>query len=221
MGKYKKNGKIIKLAVILMICVSLYIVWSQYLVKNIEAQVFSQGVSVVKSRAVEAVNAATDNTITSNMNYEDYVIIEKDGDNNITFIQGKTMQMNRLSRQLAKNCEEMIKNIGDQHIDIPWGAFTGFILLSNYGKEIRIPLTLYSSVTTDFHSSFVAVGINQTRHSIYIKISVNMDIVLPLYSYPISFDNYVLVAESVIAGKIPEVYIHAADYNEFLDLIPD
>ncbi len=221
MGRYKKNGKIIKLAVILMIMVSLYLIWSQYLVKNIEEQVFSQGVSVVKSRAVEAINTATDNTITTNMNYNDYVLVEKDNDNNITFIQGKTMQINRLSRQLALNCEEMIANLGEQSMDIPWGAFTGFILLSNYGREIRIPLTIYSTVTTDYHSTFVSAGINQTRHSIYIKISVNMDIVLPLYSVPVSFDNYVLVTESVIAGKIPDVYIHAADYNEFLDLIPD
>lgn len=221
MKKYRKNGKIFKLAVILMIIVSLYLIWSQYLSKNIEEQVFSQSTSVIKSRAVEAINRATSETITTNLNYEDYVLIEKDTEDNVVFIQGKTMQMNRLARLLALNCKDSIDTLGDNSVDIPIGAFTGFILLSNYGRKINIPLTVYSTITTEYLTSFCSVGINQTRHSIYIKIIVNMDIVLPLYSYPVKFDNYILVAENIIAGKIPEVYINANDYNEYLDLIPN
>ncbi len=221
MRKYKRNGKVFKLAVILVIFISLYIVWAQYLKKNIEDQVFYQSVSTVKSRAVESVNLATSNTISASISYNDYVTVERDSDNNITFIQGKAMQMNRLARQIAISCQESIANMGDQHVDIPIGAFTGFILFANYGRKITIPLTIYSTVTSDYFTAFNSVGINQTRHSIYVKVSVNMDIVLPLYSYPISFDTYVLVAESIIVGKIPEVYINAADYKEFLDLIPN
>ncbi|NCA68325.1 MAG: sporulation protein YunB [Clostridia bacterium] len=199
----------------------LYVTWSQYLKKNIEDQVFSQSVSVVKSRAVDAANFAANSTITDSLKYNDYVEVVKDKEDNIILIQAKTMQVNRLARQLALNCKESIDNIGEHNVEIPIGAFSGFILFANYGRKIDIPLTIYSTASAEYLSSFNAVGINQTRHSIYIIVNINMDIVLPLYSYPINFNTYVLVAESVIVGKIPDVYINASDYKEFLDLIPN
>ncbi len=221
MRKHKKNGKIYKLAVILMIGVSLYLLCSQYLVKNVERQLFAQSKSYVTSSTILAVNTATHETIKENLNYGDYVTVEKDNENNITFIQCKAMQINKLSRELALNCTKHITNVGAHTMHIPWGAFTGFVLFANCGKKIDIPLTINYDVIADYFSTFIAVGINQTRHSVYIKIHINMDIVLPLYNFPLGIDQCILVTENVIVGKIPEVYINATDYAEYFDLIPN
>lgn len=216
----RKRGKYFKLAVILIITIALTVLWMQYFRKNVESQVYLQSTSLVHTRALEVINVATSTTITTSMNYNDYVTVERDSDNNIVFMQGKTMEMNRLARLLALNCQDAINNMDDQQIEVPIGAFTGSILLANYGKKVKIPLTVYSNISSTYLSTFNAVGINQTRHTIYIKVNVYMDVVLPLASYPIDFDTYVLLAESIIVGKIPDVYIDSLTSTDLLDLIP-
>ena len=58
-------------------------------------------------------------------------------------------------------------------------------------------------VDADFTSDFTGAGTNQTLHRIYMRIVINMKIILPGYS--LSFDNgsTVLICENVISGDVP------------------
>ena len=64
-----------------------------------------------------------------------------------------------------------------------------------------------SSVTSDFESKFYSVGINQTLHSIYVLIKAEIFLEMPLGREKRTFETSVLVAENVLVGKVPEVYL--------------
>ena len=72
----------------------------------------------------------------------------------------------------------------------------------------------------DFVSEFDAVGINMTKHTLLLSVVVNVNLILPLKSYEFTSTNQVLLAESVIIGKVPEVYLSGESLRKTLNLLP-
>ena len=76
-------------------------------------------------------------------------------------------------------------------------------MLSDLGPALTYNVLNLGVVDADFISDFVDAGINQTLHRLYMRIVVNMKIILPGYS--LSFDNgsTVLICENIISGDVP------------------
>ena len=55
-------------------------------------------------------------------------------------------------------------------------------------------------------SEFTESGINQTLHQIYLDINTDIDIITPFNIIGNSYQTRVLLAESIIVGKVPESY---------------
>ena len=75
-------------------------------------------------------------------------------------------------------------------------------------------------MTCDFVSCFEEVGINQTKHSIYINANTTISIVLPVASVPVTVSTAILVVENIIVGKVPSVYFENGGSGTALDLLP-
>ena len=59
----------------------------------------------------------------------------------------------------------------------------------------------------DFTSTFDSVGINQTKHSIYLNVIADISIVTPARTENFAVTTEILVGESVLVGKIPDTYL--------------
>ena len=55
-------------------------------------------------------------------------------------------------------------------------------------------------------SEFVAQGINQTLHRIYLQVKCKLEILTPFQDIAKDITNQVLLMENVIVGNIPETY---------------
>jgi sporulation protein YunB len=62
------------------------------------------------------------------------------------------------------------------------------------------------SVNTTYRSDFKSAGINQTRHIIYLDVTINLQVVIPLARNSISTKSSIPIAESIIIGKVPGTY---------------
>ena len=62
------------------------------------------------------------------------------------------------------------------------------------------------NVITDLKSEFVAQGINQTLHRIYLQVNCKVQIVTPFDNIEKSISKQVLIMENIIIGKIPDTY---------------
>lgn len=216
----KRRKFAIKFIVIIVAIVLLIVFLLAYIRGNIMPVILTMSEAEVKVMAVNAINNAAHMVIDSDMQYDDFVIIQKDANDKIQFVQSNTIKINRLTRDLANLCQANIEKIEQQHVQIPLGAFTGSVILSDMGPQVNIALLPIGSVQCDFTSFFEQVGINQTRHSIYINIKTTISLVLPISSVPVNISTAILVCENVIVGEVPEFYFNGSGSYGKLQLSP-
>lgn len=86
---------------------------------------------------------------------------------------------------------------------------------------IKIVVLSIGNVETDLRSEFIAQGINQTLHRVYLQIKCEVKILTPFNIIIQSIDNQVLLLENVIVGHVPNTYynLDGIDKNNAVDLI--
>lgn len=209
--------KIIIVIVVVIVCISTA---TSYFKGNILPVVMTMSEATVKALAVNAINSAAHMIIDEKLDYTDFVNIVEDDQGKIQMIQANTVLINRLTRDLANLCQHNVEQIGNQTIKLPIGAFSGSLVLSGLGPNVDIALMPIGSVMCDFVSVFEEVGINQTRHSIYININTTISLVLPVSSVPVNTCTTILVCENIIVGDVPQFYFNGSGNGKILDLLP-
>ena len=187
--------------------------------RNVRPVIFTYCDALIASLGMESINAGAADVVAL-YEYSDFVDAIKSPEGKILYMDMNTAMVNGFVRSLALRCENALNALGKQTISVPIGAFTGSALMSNSGPEIDVDVTFFSTVKCDFVSSFESVGINQTRHSIYARVDVLFNTVLPIAEHEISLSNRILVAENLIVGDVPNVYIASERGTDYLDLIP-
>ena len=138
--------------------------------------------------------------------YSDLVKLTFDKDDNVKFINLETVYLNKLAKKFYKVAQDYIDEMGRGGIDISLGTFSGIPFLSGFGPKINLKLVSIGTITSNFDSVFSSAGINQTTHSIFIKLYSSVSLLLPAYKSTIDSVTEMLVAESVIVGDVPQVY---------------
>ncbi len=217
---FRKRKILLKLLIIAVIFVIAAVSLMSYFKGNILPVISTMSEATVRALAVNAINNASHTVIDESIDYSELVKIDKDENGNINLIQANTVRINRLARDLANMSEKNIEEIKEQTIELPIGAFTGSAVLSGVGPVVNVSLLPIGNVTCDFVSSFDDVGINQTKHSIYIYINTTISIVLPVSSVPVSVSTSILVVENIIVGKVPDVYLNMSSNSTPINLVP-
>ena len=59
----------------------------------------------------------------------------------------------------------------------------------------------------EFSNSIVTAGINQTKHQINLNVIVDIDILIPWGTESAQVVTEVLIADTVVVGKVPDTYL--------------
>ena len=105
-------------------------------------------------------------------------------------------------------------------MSVPLGAALGITLLAGSGPGIPISIVPIGSVQTNFETEFEACGINQTRHKVFMQLSASIRIVIPTGAKTTNVTANMLVAESIIVGKVPESFVGYNLNPDELNLVP-
>lgn len=173
-----------------------------------------------KALATRAMNSSIGDVVMNSIVYDDLVNIVSDEFGNISMIQANSLEINNLSKDLAQTCEVRIEEYGKSGVTIPIGTFTGIPVLVGRGPRIKVKMTPIGSVRCKFVSHFESAGINQTVHKIYVNITANVGVVMPLSSRSFTAEQEVLISESVIVGQVPEVYLYSDTLDTLLNFVP-
>lgn len=221
LSKIKNNLKKKKKRYIITICVFfvliiLYMVFSvvvnPVIINTIELR--------AKSISTRAMNSAVADVIMSSVIYDDLINIVTDEIGNISMIQANSVEINNLTKNLAQATENKIEEYGQKGVSIAVGSFTGIPLFVGMGPNINLRATPIGAVTCSFISKFESAGINQTIHRIYVDVTANVGVVLPLVTKKFTTKQQILVSESIIVGSVPEVYLHSDDLSTLLNFVP-
>ena len=161
----------------------------------------------LRARTAVAVNEAVFAALSDGVRYSDIITIERDGEGNIEAITANTLTINRIARETAQTAQTELRLQCAEPVHIPLGAFTGVAAWAGFGPEIAMEVNPVAAVTCAFRSDFEAAGINQTRHSVYLEIEAEVEIVVPGKGHSFSATSQVLIAESVLVGDVPNVYL--------------
>ena len=139
--------------------------------------------------------------------YDYFVSFEKDNSGGITALTTNTRHINALSNNLISAISNAA-GAGYFDMTVPIGSMTGSMLLTGRGPKIPVRAIMLTAAGATFDGEFASAGINQTRHRITLTVLVDINVTLPWGSEQQTVMAELLVAETVIVGKVPENYVN-------------
>lgn len=173
-----------------------------------------------RSLSQQAVESAIYETINDTLVYDRLITITRDENGDVVLISTNSLQINLLARELVTIAQQKLEKIGTKGVNIPLGTFTGLPIFVGRGPEINIKMLPIGNITCKFSSEFNAAGINQTNHKLYLTVSSNVSVILPIENQIVQTQTQIMIAESIIVGKIPDTYLQSSSTDEMLNLIP-
>ncbi len=140
--------------------------------------------------------------------YDDLIILQKDGTSRITAVQANIVRMNRISAEMASSMQERLGQMDDIYVKVPLGNIFGNSFLANRGPEFTAKVIPYGNIDIDFKTELISAGINQTRHRIYLEITSKLLVIVPFVKKDSKVVTKVPVAETVIIGDVPDSFIN-------------
>lgn len=161
-----------------------------------------------KSRFVQLMQAAViENLKTLPAQYDDLYTIQYDKAGAIQSVSANTRLLNTLQYELEGKVNEALASSANTPIQIPVGTLSGLQLLAGRGPAVAVRAMPLSVVESRTESDFISVGINQSKLQVNLVFSVQMKSILANTSTGIQVESKVCIAEILIVGEIPQVYM--------------
>ena len=161
----------------------------------------------LKSETMLAINEAVSVALADDVDYSQFVVVEKNEQNDIVLLSANSVLVNRLARDTAIITQKKIAELKSFEVDIPIGTLSGIPLLSELGSTVSVTVSPIGNVSCSFQSTFESAGINQTLHRIYINVLTKTDLILPTMHAEVENNTPILLCESVIIGNVPDTFL--------------
>ncbi|MBQ8429870.1 MAG: sporulation protein YunB [Clostridia bacterium] len=191
-----------------------------YFQRNVTRVLLSISEATMRACTTVAVNDAVYYTLSDEMRYEDLVTITRNEAGEIVSFAANPLKINKIARDTASISQSNLKNLSLNGIPVPLGALTGIEAFAGLGPSIYFRIIPVSSVACRFSSTFESVGINQTKHSIYLNIIADINIVMPSKTKNFAVATDILIGESIIVGKVPDAYLQSDIFGNKTPLTP-
>ena len=137
--------------------------------------------------------------------YDYFVTQDKDQAGNIVSLDTNMSRVNAFSSQLLYEVAKLDREAIPIHI--PMGNLAGSSLLLSKGPNLEIEMIMLTSAHIEFQSQMQAAGINQTEHRLVLRVVVDIDVLVPWGRISSQVVREVIIAETVIFGIVPNMYV--------------
>ena len=141
-----------------------------------------------------------------------FVAFEKDGNGAVTAIVTDTAKVNMLASELL-TAVVAASDDGDLDLRIPLGNLLGNSFLLGKGPRVPVRVTMLTSSRVYFRNVLSDAGINQTKHQLLLTVQVDADVLLPWDIRSAQIVTEVLIAETVIVGRVPDTFVNMGDWG--------
>lgn len=177
-----------------------------FLEQRVRPTLFNIAEIQVTQMATQAINQTVQTEVTrESISYEDFVAIHKNNDGRVVMMQANTVRVNQMQADLTLAVQKSLQQLEGQKISVPLGQVLGSYIFAAYGPRIKIRVIPAGTVKVNVVDHFEGVGINQTRHQIYLDFDTMVRLVIPLRSGEVTVATKVPLAESIIVGEVPHV----------------
>lgn len=153
---------------------------------------------------------------------KDIIVINKNKDGEILYVSYDMDQAYYALEVVTQELETAISDLengnkcvksrnivsGGKGIALRMPFFTGSssMFLSNLGPSVYVPVNFVGSILTNIKTKITDYGINNALVEIYVTVVLKTDLISPVSEKTNKIDYDVLVASTVINGRVPEVY---------------
>ena len=156
--------------------------------------------------AASAVNSAVMETLErEGIRYEDLVLTRTNEEGLVTSISADVVKLNKLRAQVGEAINREFGGLSHRRMEIPMLSLFGIDFLMGKGPVLTVHLKMHGESFGNFYSEFDSVGVNQTRHRIFLAMDTRIYLFWNGNEEILAFETQVNVAETVIVGAVPTV----------------
>lgn len=199
--KEKSSPKITVLAVILLLVLASISLFLRDLSTKIAV---SDAVDIVTKTVNDSINKVIGQGV---YGFDYFISLVKDDNGDITAITSDMAHINTLSTEILNSVISSTEN-GTIEVKIPMGNLSGLNLLMGRGPNVPIDIIMLTSSRVDFRNDIVSSGINQAKYQLILEVTIDIDVLVPWGTESATTVTEVIVADTVIVGKVPETYLN-------------
>ncbi len=163
-----------------------------------------------KALAVELINESVYTSLEElDISPDELETVVYSDDRKVASVNSNTVLTNKLKNAVTLKIQESISNIKNRRVDIPLSLIFGWDVVIGNEPSVPINISLSGNVQSDFESSFEEGGVNQTVHKLSMKVSADINIIMPFGSSSATVETSVLIGETVIVGDVPSVSVYS------------
>lgn len=196
---------------------------TKYYSKKIYPSIYSYAETIAKKISTDIINKSLTEELENELTTENLYTIVKNNQEEIQIIDFNSSKVNKVLTDLTNNIEDNIKSMeliqtnkqdyiitNQNHLiyNLPIGAVTGNIFLSNLGTTIPLKLSIIADAMTNLETEVTEYGLNNALLKIEIEVLINSKITAPFTSKEITIRNTIPVSIKVIQGTVPGYYIN-------------
>ena len=133
----------------------------------------------------------------------------------VTSLNANSKEINKLTSKVINDIEENLQKKSESKIKIPIGIIFDENIVSGYGPKIKIKTYPIGDIKAELKSSFESAGINQTKHSLNLEVTIEEKVVAPFVSNVEEYKTSVVIAETIIISDIPSSYYNISGVENF------
>lgn len=139
------------------------------------------------------------------VDYSDFVTITRNEAGEITALSADMARLNLLRAELSAHLLERLED-SRLELTVPVGSLLPLEPTWARGPELHLRALALGTASAEFESEFTSAGINQTRHRLWLELSVPVTVLLPGGGEELTVDSRLCVAETVIVGQVPQTW---------------
>ena len=140
-----------------------------------------------------------------------------------------------VSMNVSKNIRDSLNNLEKQNLKeefldyyqkdgfvllLPIGLASKNIYFSNLGPRIPVRIKFVGNLKTGLQTKIKEYGVNNSLIEVYLKVSLNEEIIVPYSSKKINNSCEILLSSQVIEGIVPSIYNGLLEKNSSLINVP-
>lgn len=156
----------------------------------------------------KTVNSAVEKVLSENAPaYSEIVNINYSENNTVTGITTDIVKLNLFKSRVTNAIDEEFNSKKNTEITVPLGTASGVALFSGWGPYIDVDVGFSSSTQSDFENVFTSAGINQTQHSVILKVETSVLLTMAGKRITQTVKTSFCIAQTVIVGSVPNVMV--------------
>lgn len=199
--KPKKQTKLYLYALVML----LFLVAISLFLRNLSTKIaVSDAIDIVTKTVNDSINEVIGNGV---YGFDYFVSLEKDENGDVAAVSSDMVHINTLSTEILNSVISSTEN-GTLQVKIPAGNLSGLNLLMGRGPDVVIDIIMLTSSRVDFRNEIIPCGINQAKYQLILEVTIDIDVLVPWGTESATTVTEVIVADTVIIGKVPQTYLN-------------